>query len=149
MGKLVRFVVSFLWVAVSCGILWFYFGLVPLSAVPLESGLAKAAKSYLNFSVLLVGGGFSYHILTKLLSTPYTVAREYLWWRVGFWLACLAVIMTFYPVALAALQDGEGWAWYFKWGFYAYIILAFGLGTWLSAMISTDLGRMCDRSGRS
>lgn len=96
-------IVIFLWVTAVSGFLYYF------SA---SLGEPMTPKNFLNFAILLWGGGFAYHITTELISCPYNDSTKLLWKDLRFPL--LKVYIGYMIVGIAlflAKKFGGEWGW--------------------------------------
>lgn len=118
-------IVIFLWCIAVSLFLWFF-------AIVIKPKIDFF--QFMNFFILLFGGGFAYHIVTELVACPYEKSNSRQWTKI---LRMLVVVYIGYLIAGSSitvgkfLGDGLGW-------FVAFLGLLIGMLWSMHFLIKMD-----------
>lgn len=120
------------WAISSCIYLWlFSLAQVERSDPPTVTELFD---SFIVFSVMLLGGGGCYHLLTEIALSPVNASNSNLWSRLCWVMGVLMTTLISAPVIIILcreyLSGGLGWGMS-----YVYLLATMSLSIWLFVKI--------------
>lgn len=131
------------WSVSSCMFLWIF----SLSQVERSDSPSafELFNSFFLFSVMLLGGGGCYHLLTEIVSSPVDSKNGYLWTKLSWVMGALMAVLISAPLVMILCREyldiGLGWI-----VSYLYLLSAISVSLWLFAKAENYFRniRVCD-----